>query len=154
MSRPAPKDSAPNFKLTACVADHIGDRQDQQDRVAILTSRHYPGTLMAVVADGMGGRSGGRLASDQVMSTAKNLFDALPDHGTTTRDLLTQIATEAHAVIRLTALASEKEPTVRSSCWCCSGMRRCGCTPGTAACTIFAMVRWRTGPSTTPTGRA
>lgn len=104
------KNSGSNFKVTACVSDHIGDRQDQQDRVTILTSPHYPGTLMALVADGMGGRSGGRLASDQVVSTAKSLFEALPDHGSTLRDLLTQIATEAHAVIRLTALASEKEP--------------------------------------------
>ncbi len=110
MPRPTARDSTSSFKLTACVADHIGDRQDQQDRVAVLTSPHFPGTLMALVADGMGGRSGGRLASDQVVSTAKNLFDSLPDAGATARDLLTQIATEAHAVIRLTALASEKEP--------------------------------------------
>jgi len=106
-ARPA---GAPGFKLSACVAEHIGDRGDQQDRVAILTSPHYPGTLMALLADGMGGRSGGRLASDQVMSTAKSLFEELPGAGTTIRDLLMQIATEAHAVIRLTAIASEKEP--------------------------------------------
>ncbi len=106
-TRPA---APPGFKLTACVAEHIGDRSDQQDRVAILTSQHYPGTLMALLADGMGGRSGGRLASDQVMSTAKNLFEESPGAGATIRDLLKQIATEAHAVIRLTAIASEKEP--------------------------------------------
>jgi len=102
--------SASNFKISACVAEHIGDRLDQQDRVAILTSPHHPGTLMALLADGMGGRSGGRMASDQVLATAKNLFQELPDRGTTLRDILGQIATEAHAVIRLTALASEKEP--------------------------------------------
>jgi len=102
--------SAANFKVSACVAEHIGDRKDQQDRVAILTSPHYPGTLMALLADGMGGRSGGRIASDQVMETAKNLFQGLPERGTTLRDILGQIAAEAHAVIRLTALASEKEP--------------------------------------------
>ena len=107
MSNPGP---ASNFKLTACVADHIGDRADQQDRVAILTSPHHPGTLMALLADGMGGRSGGRIASDQVMTTARNLFQELPDQGATARDILGQIATESHAVIRLTAIASEKEP--------------------------------------------
>ncbi|SPE25332.1 Protein serine/threonine phosphatase [Burkholderiales bacterium] len=107
MARPG---SALNFKVTACVAEHIGDRADQQDRVAILTSPHHPGTLMALLADGMGGRSGGRMASDQVLATAKNLFQELPDQGTTARDMLGQIASEAHAVIRLTALASEKEP--------------------------------------------
>ena len=96
--------------MNACVAEHIGDRTDQQDRVAILTSPHHPGTLMALLADGMGGRSGGRIASDQVLATAKNLFQELPDRSATLRDILRQIASEAHAVIRLTALASEKEP--------------------------------------------
>jgi serine/threonine protein phosphatase PrpC len=102
--------TASNFKVTVCVAEHIGDRADQQDRVAILTSPQRPGTLLAIVADGMGGRSGGRMASDQVMTTAKNLFEEAPTHGTTPRELLGQIAAEAHAVIRLTAMASEKEP--------------------------------------------
>lgn len=96
--------------MSACVAEHIGDRLDQQDRVAILTSPHHPGTLMALLADGMGGRSGGRIASDQVLATAKSLFQELPDRSTTLREMLGQIASEAHAVIRLTAIASEKEP--------------------------------------------
>jgi serine/threonine protein phosphatase PrpC len=108
-SSEAPKPGS-RFKVTACVADHIGDRADQQDRVALFTSEHRPGCLLAVLADGMGGRSGGRLASDQVLSTAGNLFDAPPEHGQEPRELLSQIANEAHAVIRLTAIASEKEP--------------------------------------------
>ncbi len=98
------------FKVSACIADHIGDRSEQQDRVALLTSKRNPGTLLAVVADGMGGRTGGRMAADQVISTADGLFQ---DHATADgelRDLLQQIATEAHTVIRLTALSSEKEP--------------------------------------------
>jgi len=98
------------FKVSACVADHIGDRADQQDRVGILTSPNRPGTLLAIVADGMGGRSGGRMASDQVMSTARNLFEERPAPGAAPRELLRQIASESHAVIRLTAIASEKEP--------------------------------------------
>lgn len=98
------------FKVSACIADHIGDRGEQQDRVALLTSKRNPGTLLAVVADGMGGRTGGRMASDQVITTADNLFqeNATPDSGL--RGLLQQIAAEAHTVIRLTALSSEKEP--------------------------------------------
>lgn len=99
-----------NFKVSACVADHIGDRADQQDRVAILTSPNHPGTMMALLADGMGGRSGGRMASDQVMSTARSVFEELPDGKSTTLDVLRRIANEAHAVVRLTAMASEKEP--------------------------------------------
>ncbi len=100
----------PNFKVTACVAEHVGDRADQQDRVAILTSPQRPGAILALVADGMGGRSGGRMASDQVMSTAKSLFDEPPDKEQSETEFLRQIAEESHSVIRLTAIASEKEP--------------------------------------------
>ena len=66
--------------------------------------------MLAVVADGMGGRSGGRKASDQVMMTARQLFARYrPEHdepGNTLRRLLD----EAHTVIKLTALSSEQEP--------------------------------------------
>ena len=98
------------FKVSACIADHIGDRAEQQDRVALLTSPRNPGTLMAVVADGMGGRSGGRMASNQVVSTADSLFKEHAVADDQLRDLLSQFAAEAHAVIRLSALSSEKEP--------------------------------------------
>ncbi|HUL63924.1 MAG TPA: protein phosphatase 2C domain-containing protein [Burkholderiaceae bacterium] len=98
------------FKVSACIAEHIGDRSDQQDRVAILTSRRNTGALLAIVADGMGGRSGGRMASDQVIATADSLFQELSDQDSGLRALLEQIATEAHTVIRLTAMSSEKEP--------------------------------------------
>lgn len=98
------------FKVTACIADNIGDRTEQQDRVAIFTSKRHPGALLAVVADGMGGRTGGRMAADQVVSTAENLFSELSEQDTGLRQLLQQIAAEAHTVIKLTAIASEKEP--------------------------------------------
>lgn len=92
------------------MAEHLGDRSEQQDRVAILTSERNPGAILAIVADGMGGRTGGRLASDQVIATASSLFQELSEHDATPAELLRQIAAEAHTVIRLTALASEKEP--------------------------------------------
>jgi serine/threonine protein phosphatase PrpC len=102
--------TSPQFKVSAAIAEHLGDRSEQQDRVAILTSDRNPGTLLAIVADGMGGRTGGRMASDQVVSTATNLFRELSERDTTLDDLLRQIASEAHTVIRLSALSSEKEP--------------------------------------------
>ena len=98
------------FKVSACIADHIGDRGEQQDRVVLLTSKRNPGTLLAVVADGMGGRTGGRMASDQVVTTANSLFQETAAQDGELRSLLQQIASEAHTVIRLTALSSEKEP--------------------------------------------
>jgi serine/threonine protein phosphatase PrpC len=98
------------FKVTACTAEHIGDRADQQDRVALLTSRRNAGALLAVVADGMGGRTGGRMAADQVITTADSLFQETSEKDATLPDLLRQIAAEAHTVIRLTAISSDKEP--------------------------------------------
>lgn len=99
-----------NFQVNACVAQHIGDRQEQQDRVAIITSPRNPGAMLAIVADGMGGRTGGRLASDQVISTAENLFTDMTERDTSFRDMLLHLAAEAHTVIRLTAISAEKEP--------------------------------------------
>jgi serine/threonine protein phosphatase PrpC len=99
-----------SFKVNACVATHIGDRHDQQDRVAIITSPRNPGALLAIVADGMGGRTGGRQAADQVISTAEALFKDMSDKDSSYEDMLLHLASEAHTVIRLTAIAAEKEP--------------------------------------------
>jgi len=101
----------PRFKVTACTADHIGDRAEQQDRVAILTSPRHPNCLLAIVSDGMGGRTGGRMAADQVIATAMHVFrDTGEDDAGSLPGLLRTIANEAHTVIRLSALSSEKEP--------------------------------------------
>ena len=99
-----------SFKVTACVATHIGDRHDQQDRVAIITSPRNPGALLAIVADGMGGRTGGRQAADQVISTAEALFKDMSDKDSSYEEMLLHLASEAHTVIRLTAISAEKEP--------------------------------------------
>jgi PPM family protein phosphatase len=58
----------------------------------------------------MGGRSGGRKASDQVIMTAKQLFERYAPAVDDASGLLVQIAREAHVVIRLTAISSEEEP--------------------------------------------
>ena len=97
------------LKVTACTGQHLGDRTEQQDRVGIFTSRRLPDSALFVVADGMGGKTGGAMAAQQVMSTAKNLFAEYSVGGSIT-DLLTEIVKEAHLVIRLSALSTEKEP--------------------------------------------
>jgi len=101
----------PRFKVTACTAEHIGDRAEQQDRVAILTSPRHPNSLLAVVSDGMGGRTGGRMAADQVIATVTHVFREMgEDDAGSLKGLLKTMANEAHTVIRLSALSSEKEP--------------------------------------------
>jgi serine/threonine protein phosphatase PrpC len=98
------------YRLTAATGIHKGDREYQQDQVALLSHPRLPGCVLGVVADGMGGRSGGRKASDQVMLTAKQLFERYsPDHDDASH-LLKQIVDEAHLVIKLTAISSEQEP--------------------------------------------
>lgn len=96
--------------IETCVARHIGDRKEQQDRVALFPHPTRPGIMMAVLADGMGGHSGGSMAADQVLLKAKQSFDAFKPATETGRDLLGSIVTEAHVVIRLTRYTTEKDP--------------------------------------------
>ncbi|MEK8050538.1 protein phosphatase 2C domain-containing protein [Ideonella sp. DXS22W] len=98
------------YRLTAATALHRGDRAYQQDQVEILRHGRVPGCLLAVLADGMGGKSGGRKAADQVILTARQLFErhvpAKDDGG----ELLRQMVMEAHLMIKLTAITAEEEP--------------------------------------------
>jgi PPM family protein phosphatase len=98
------------YKIEAGTGQHIGDRKEQQDRVALLTSTRAPGYVMAVLADGMGGRSGGALAAEQVIQTAKFAFDQFSPETETVQELLTGIVRDAHTVIKLTSFSTEKQP--------------------------------------------
>lgn len=98
------------YRLTAATGIHKGDREYQQDQVAILSHPRANGCILAVVADGMGGRSGGRKASDQVMLTAKQLFERYDPKTDDATAMLKQLVQEAHIVIKLTAISSEQEP--------------------------------------------
>ncbi len=102
--------TAKGYRLTAATGIHKGDRDYQQDQVALLMHPRAKGCLMAVLADGMGGRSGGRKASDQVMLTARQLFERYAPETDDPALALQQLAIEAHTVIRLTALSAEEEP--------------------------------------------
>ena len=98
------------YRLTAATGIHKGDRDYQQDRVSLLSHSRSNGCVMGVVADGMGGRSGGRKASDQVIMTAAQLFDRYAPASDDAAAMLMQVAREAHVVIKLTAISSEEEP--------------------------------------------
>lgn len=98
------------YRLTASTGIHKGDRAYQQDQVILLTHARASGCVLAVLADGMGGRSGGRKASDQVMMTAKQLFERYSPETDDTPAALMQLVQEAHTVIKLTAISAEEEP--------------------------------------------
>ena len=98
------------YRLTASTGIHKGDRDYQQDQVILLSHARVSGCVLAVLADGMGGRSGGRKASDQVMMTAKQLFERYAPETDDAAAALMQLVQEAHTVIKLTAISSEEEP--------------------------------------------
>lgn len=98
------------YRLTASTGIHKGDRDYQQDQVLLLSHLRVSGCVLAVLADGMGGRSGGRKASDQVMMTARQLFERYAPETDDAVAALKQLVEEAHTVIKLTAVSSEEEP--------------------------------------------
>lgn len=98
------------YKIEAGTGQHIGDRTEQQDRTALFAAPKAPGYVMAVIADGMGGLSGGALAAEQVIRTAKQAFDLFSPQTDNVEKMLETIAKDAHTIIKLTAFSSEKKP--------------------------------------------
>ena len=63
------------YRLVAATGIHKGDRAYQQDQVEIIAHPRVTGCALGLLADGMGGKSGGRKASDQVVLTARQIFE-------------------------------------------------------------------------------
>ena len=101
---------ASSYRLVAATGLHRGDRLYQQDQVEILAHPRVSGCLLAIVADGMGGKSGGRKAADQVVLTARQIFDRYVPNKDDAVLTLQQLVQEAHLMIKLTAIAFEEEP--------------------------------------------
>jgi serine/threonine protein phosphatase PrpC len=98
------------YRLSATTGMHRGDRAYQQDQVDIIPHDRVPGCLLAVLADGMGGKSGGRKAADQVLLTARQLFERYAPSRDDPAEALKQLVLESHLMIKLTAITSEEEP--------------------------------------------
>ena len=60
-------------KITTHCFTHIGQRDQNQDRLAVLESPH-DGSRLFVVADGLGGHKGGSLAAETVVATAERCW--------------------------------------------------------------------------------
>ena len=99
-----------SYRLSAATGLHKGDRPYQQDQVIVMPHPRVKGCLLAVVADGMGGRSGGRAAADQVMLTAKQVFERFSPESDSPEQMLASLVREAHLLIRLVAISAEQEP--------------------------------------------
>ncbi len=98
------------LSVETCSAQHIGDRKEQQDRIALFPHTTRRGMLMAVLADGMGGHSGGAMAAEQVVLKARQNFEEFAPGDETPEVLLRAIIEEAHVVTKLTRFTSEQDP--------------------------------------------
>ncbi|MBC7484371.1 MAG: serine/threonine-protein phosphatase [Rhizobacter sp.] len=112
-------------RLTATTGIHRGDRTYQQDQVEIIAHGRSAGCVLGVLADGMGGKSGGRKAADQVMLTAQQLFERYAPSRDDAAETLKQLVLEAHLMIKLTAITSEEEPHSTLAAFIVSPSRDC-----------------------------
>lgn len=96
--------------VDACAAQHQGDRKEQQDRVAILPHVRRKGIALAVVADGMGGHTGGALAAEQVLHTARTNLEHFAPVEESARWLLENSMREAHTMIKASRFMNEMDP--------------------------------------------
>ena len=94
---------------TVCHAD-IGARNEQQDRAGIFEKED---ACLIAVADGMGGHSGGALAAETVVETARSLFEEA-DVDADAAGLLASIILQAHE--RIVELGAERQLDPHSTC--------------------------------------
>ncbi len=113
------------FRFSGATGLHRGDRAYQQDQVEIISHPRTAGCLMGLVADGMGGKSGGRKAADQVLLTSRQIFERFAPAQDDGAELLRQLVVESHLMIKLTAITSEEEPHSTVAAFLISPNLRC-----------------------------
>jgi serine/threonine protein phosphatase PrpC len=98
-----------SYKIEAGTAQHIGNRPQQNDRTALFTGARAPGYVLAVLSDGVTGSA----ASEQVLHTAKQMFDQFKpgDRPGIERlaQLLSDMVHETHLVIKMNGVAAQLE---------------------------------------------
>lgn len=87
---------------------HIGRRDENQDRLGVF--RDPPGKpILLVVADGLGGHSGGSLAAQTVIETAERCWTS-PDRDRDSESFLNALARECHDAVNQAREASGLDP--------------------------------------------
>jgi serine/threonine protein phosphatase PrpC len=98
------------YKIEAATGQHLGSRDLQQDRTALLLAPKSPGYVLAVLADSLGGRLDATIAAEQVMYTSKQLFDNFEASRHDPEKLLRTIVHDAHLVIKINGFSAQTEP--------------------------------------------
>jgi serine/threonine protein phosphatase PrpC len=98
-----------SYKIEAGTAQHIGNRPQQNDRAALFTGARAPGYVLAVLSDGVAGSA----ASEQVLHTAKQIFDEFKPGDRPGMERLSQllrdIVHETHLIINMNGIAAQTE---------------------------------------------
>ena len=85
------------MRVTAHTFTHIGQREENQDRLSVLHS--HSGSCLVVVADGLGGHSGGALAAETVVETTERIWRDRADCIDDSEEFLRSLALECHRAV-------------------------------------------------------
>jgi len=116
---------AQSYRISAATGLHRGDRAYQQDQVEVVTHPRVKGAVLAMVADGMGGKSGGRKAADQVLMTGRQIYERFVPGRDDAAEMLRQLVLESHMMIKLTAITAEEEPHSTVAAFCIGPGMQC-----------------------------
>jgi len=91
-------------------ADNIGDRKEQQDRVAVVSHPASEDIVLAALADGMGGHTGGALASQAVMDAVLPAFTAFDPAKDVPKECLRAMIMAAHERVAAAGQGYQRDP--------------------------------------------
>jgi serine/threonine protein phosphatase PrpC len=91
-------------------AENIGDRKEQQDRVAVKAHAASENIVLAVLADGMGGHMGGALASQAVIDAVLPAFEKFNPGKDVPKDCLRTMILAAHDKVAAAGQGYQRDP--------------------------------------------
>jgi serine/threonine protein phosphatase PrpC len=107
---PEVQTETPELRIAACIGQHRGDRSEQQDRVALLSSLRDPRCALAVLADGVGGVSGGALAAENAIVVSRRRFAEFDPRSGSPEMFFRALVSEIHTVLQLDGVATGLRP--------------------------------------------
>lgn len=91
-------------------AENVGDRKEQQDRVSVIAHPASENFVLAALADGMGGHTGGALASQAVMDAVHPLFEKFVPGSDVPKDCLRAMIMAAHEKVAAAGQGFQRDP--------------------------------------------